>query len=294
MVTLGDPWLFIGKSGVRLVVGGLGRGPRAAGGVPGARRPDRAAAGADVLRHRDTSCPWLLARRAAEAGWELTYVEEPDLIHVYPILLASPRPAGPGGRPWPSCRGTPHEGHGGRSTSSTRGRRTTSGGCARRCSCSSRSAPYGDLDGRDLEPGTRHVCSRTTTARCSATRGCSTTTTTWRIGRVAPAPTRARPRTGGRADAHGAVGLRRPRRRPGRSGPAGRLVRDVRLRGHRPGVPGGRDSAPADAAARAVTADEVPRRRRPDRVASPRATSSSRWALVSIAAMPWLKMSRPS
>ena len=28
----------------------------------------------------------LLRRRAAEAGWDLTYVEEPDLIHVYPIL----------------------------------------------------------------------------------------------------------------------------------------------------------------------------------------------------------------
>lgn len=28
----------------------------------------------------------LLADRAAEAGWDLTYVEEPGLIHVYPIL----------------------------------------------------------------------------------------------------------------------------------------------------------------------------------------------------------------
>lgn len=28
----------------------------------------------------------LLARRAAEAGWDLTYVEVPDLIHVYPLL----------------------------------------------------------------------------------------------------------------------------------------------------------------------------------------------------------------
>lgn len=27
-----------------------------------------------------------LARRAAGAGWDLTYVEEPDLLHVYPIL----------------------------------------------------------------------------------------------------------------------------------------------------------------------------------------------------------------
>lgn len=32
----------------------------------------------------------LLARRAAEARWDLTYVEEPDLIHVYPILPLIP------------------------------------------------------------------------------------------------------------------------------------------------------------------------------------------------------------
>ena len=37
---------------------------------------------------RDTLAPGcrLLAARAGEAGWQLTYVEEPDLIHVYPIL----------------------------------------------------------------------------------------------------------------------------------------------------------------------------------------------------------------
>ena len=34
--------------------------------------------------------------------------------------------------------------------------------------------PYPDLDGRDVEPETRHVLLLTTT-RCSATRGCSTT-----------------------------------------------------------------------------------------------------------------------
>ena len=32
----------------------------------------------------------LLARRAAEVGWDLTYVEEPDLIHVYPLLPGIP------------------------------------------------------------------------------------------------------------------------------------------------------------------------------------------------------------
>ncbi|WP_435742694.1 alpha/beta hydrolase [Nocardioides sp. SYSU DS0663] len=32
----------------------------------------------------------LLVRRAAEAGWDLTYVEEPDLLHVYPLLPLVP------------------------------------------------------------------------------------------------------------------------------------------------------------------------------------------------------------
>jgi monoterpene epsilon-lactone hydrolase len=32
----------------------------------------------------------LLARRAAEAGWDLTYVEEPGLIHIYPVLPLIP------------------------------------------------------------------------------------------------------------------------------------------------------------------------------------------------------------
>ncbi|MGD9958525.1 alpha/beta hydrolase [Nocardioides sp.] len=37
---------------------------------------------------RDSLAPGcrLLARRAAQAGWDLTYVEEPGLIHVYPML----------------------------------------------------------------------------------------------------------------------------------------------------------------------------------------------------------------
>ncbi len=37
---------------------------------------------------RDTLVPGcrLLARRAGEAGWELTYVEVPDLIHVFAML----------------------------------------------------------------------------------------------------------------------------------------------------------------------------------------------------------------
>jgi acetyl esterase/lipase len=32
----------------------------------------------------------LLARLGSEAGWELTYVEVPDLIHVFPMLPLIP------------------------------------------------------------------------------------------------------------------------------------------------------------------------------------------------------------
>lgn len=32
----------------------------------------------------------LLAERGREAGWDLTYVELPDLIHVYPMLPLVP------------------------------------------------------------------------------------------------------------------------------------------------------------------------------------------------------------
>ena len=41
---------------------------------------------------RDTLWPGgkLLVRRAAEVGWDLTYVEEPGLIHVYPVLPLIP------------------------------------------------------------------------------------------------------------------------------------------------------------------------------------------------------------
>jgi acetyl esterase/lipase len=47
---------------------------------------------------RDSLAPGgrLLTQRAAEAGWELTSVEEPGLIHVYPILPFLPE----AGRAW--------------------------------------------------------------------------------------------------------------------------------------------------------------------------------------------------
>jgi acetyl esterase/lipase len=36
----------------------------------------------------------LVARRAAEAGWPLTYVEQPGLIHAYPMLPFLPEARG--------------------------------------------------------------------------------------------------------------------------------------------------------------------------------------------------------
>ena len=86
-------------AGVRRVVGGLARrtwaGPRSPpalgdlAGLPPALM---------FFGTRDSLAPGgrLLARRAAEAGWDLTSVEEPGLIHVYPILPFLPE----AGRAW--------------------------------------------------------------------------------------------------------------------------------------------------------------------------------------------------
>ncbi len=82
-------------AGVRRVVGRLARGARPARGLAGARRPERPAAGADVLRHPRLAGAGRPAADPprAEAGWDLTSVEEPDLIHVYPILPFLPEAA---------------------------------------------------------------------------------------------------------------------------------------------------------------------------------------------------------
>ncbi len=96
-VTLGDPWLFIGK--IRAYAGWWAGSPEDLG------RPEVSPGLADLsglprtlmfCGTRDSLMPGcrLLARRAAEAGWDLTYVEVPDLIHVYPILpVPEARPA---------------------------------------------------------------------------------------------------------------------------------------------------------------------------------------------------------
>lgn len=92
-VTLTDPWLFIGKLHAYAEWW--------AGSVEDLGRPEVSPALADLaglpralmfFGTRDTLAPGgrLLTRRAREAGWDLTSVEEPDLLHVYPLLPGIP------------------------------------------------------------------------------------------------------------------------------------------------------------------------------------------------------------
>ena len=87
-----DPWLFLGK--LRAYAEWWAGSPDDLG------RPEVSPALAELADlaglpralmfcgTRDALLPGcrLLARRAEEAGWDLTYVEEPDLLHVYPLL----------------------------------------------------------------------------------------------------------------------------------------------------------------------------------------------------------------
>lgn len=88
-----DPWLFLGK----LQAYALWR----AGSPDDLGRPEVSPALADLAGlpraimlygTRDLLHPGcrLLVRRAAEAGWDLTAIEEPDLIHVYGLLPLAP------------------------------------------------------------------------------------------------------------------------------------------------------------------------------------------------------------
>lgn len=88
-----DPWLFLGK--LRAYARWWAGSPEGLG------RPEVSPALADLsglppalvfCGTRDALNPGcrLLARRAAEAGWDLTYVEAPGLIHVYPLLPGVP------------------------------------------------------------------------------------------------------------------------------------------------------------------------------------------------------------
>jgi len=92
-VTRTDPWLFIGK--MRAYAGWWAGSPDDLG------RPEVSPALGDLtglpptlmfFGTRDSLWPGgtLLVRRAADAGWPLTYVEEPGLIHVYPVLPLLP------------------------------------------------------------------------------------------------------------------------------------------------------------------------------------------------------------
>jgi monoterpene epsilon-lactone hydrolase len=88
-----DPWLFLGKikayasfwAGSAADLGRSEVSP-ALGDLRGLPRALM------FCGTRDTLVPGcrLLARRGEEAGWDLTYVEEPGLIHVYPLLPLVP------------------------------------------------------------------------------------------------------------------------------------------------------------------------------------------------------------
>ena len=95
-VTEDDPWLFIGK--MKAYAEWWAGPPDDLG------RPEVSPALGDLaglppalmfFGTRDSLQPGgrLLVRRAEEAGWPLTYVEEPDLIHVYPVLPFIPEAA---------------------------------------------------------------------------------------------------------------------------------------------------------------------------------------------------------
>lgn len=88
-----DPWLNLGK--IRAYADWWAGSPDDLG------RPEVSPALGDLgglppalmfCGTRDTLVPGcrLLARRAADAGWALTYVERPGLIHVYPLLPLAP------------------------------------------------------------------------------------------------------------------------------------------------------------------------------------------------------------
>ncbi len=88
-VTRDDPWLFIGK--MRAYAEWWAGSPDDLG------RPEVSPGLGDLaglppalmfFGTRDSLWPGgrLLVRRAREAGWPLTYVEQPGLIHVYPVL----------------------------------------------------------------------------------------------------------------------------------------------------------------------------------------------------------------
>jgi monoterpene epsilon-lactone hydrolase len=88
-VTLTDPWLFIGK--MQAYAGWWAGSPDDLGRPevsPGLGNLAGLPPALMFFGTRDSLAPGgrLLTRRAREAGWPLTSIEEPGLIHVYPIL----------------------------------------------------------------------------------------------------------------------------------------------------------------------------------------------------------------
>ena len=88
-----DPWLFIGK--VKAYAGWWAGTPEdlvRPEVSPGLGHLSGLPPALMFCGTRDLLVPGcrLLARRAVDAGWDLTYVEEPGLIHVYPLLPLIP------------------------------------------------------------------------------------------------------------------------------------------------------------------------------------------------------------
>ncbi len=234
-------------AGLRRVVGRLGRRPRPARGHPGARRPRRAAAGADVLRHPRLARAGLPAARPPRGrgrlGPHLRRGAGPDPR--LPDAAVHPRGA-PG---LAADAGVPADERSARVPFAALDPRTAyaCGGCARTSSSSSRSAPTPTSTAATSSPRPGTWCCRTTASVLGYARVLDDGDE-WRIGRVALAPDGPRPRAGRPAawrrrsrSARTATSCSTRRR------PLAGWYAALRLRGDRPGVPRGRHPAPADA-----------------------------------------------
>ena len=125
----------------------------------------------------------LLAGRAAAAGWDLTYVERPDLLHVYPLL-----PFVPEARARPRQLEFLLDDDHGLAFADLDPRTAYDVWRLRQdVFVVEQECPYPDLDGRDLEPGTRHVL-RPRRRRAGRLRAGARRRRPRRIGRVVLAP----------------------------------------------------------------------------------------------------------
>ena len=184
----------------------------------------------------------LLARRAAEAGWPLTYVEQPGLIHAYPVLPFLPE-ARVAFRETVEVLVMSVEVLAFDDLDATTAYDVWR--LRQQVFVVEQGSPYPDLDGRDREPGTRHLLLRVDGDLVGYARVLDDGD--WaRIGRVVVAK---QARGQGLADllvraALDVIGDREIRL-DAQTGLV-RLVRVVRLRGQRAGVRRRRRHAPAD------------------------------------------------